>query len=103
MNDLVGDTVALLDHLGLGSVRVAGHSMGGWVAERLAIDHSDRVRGAVFMGSCNVATSWEKAITTVNATWPGSITTCRRSSSPPDPPVPPQPDLQDDAVVDAWL
>ena len=65
VNDLVGDTVGLLDHLGLESVRVAGHSMGGWVAERLAIDHPDRVRGAVLMGSCNVATSWEKAITTV--------------------------------------
>jgi pimeloyl-ACP methyl ester carboxylesterase len=62
---LTADTVGLLDHLGLGAVRVAGHSMGGWVAETLAARHPDRVRAAVLMGSCNAATEWEKAITTV--------------------------------------
>ena len=39
--------------------------MGGWVAETLAAQHPDRVRAAAMMGSCNVATEWEKAITTV--------------------------------------
>ena len=39
--------------------------MGGWIAETMAIRHPERVLGAVLMGSCNVATSWEKAITTV--------------------------------------
>jgi len=63
--DLVGDTLGLCDHLGIERARFAGHSMGGWVAERLAVDFPDRVRAAVFMGSCNVATAWEKAITTV--------------------------------------
>ncbi len=65
VDDLVGDTVGLLDHLGLERVRVAGHSMGGWVAETLAIRHPDRTRAAALMGSCNVGTAWEKAITTV--------------------------------------
>lgn len=102
--DLVADTLGLLDHLGTGPVRVAGHSMGGWVAESLAISHPDRVRGAALMGSCNVATSWEKAITTVE-----------RDMARLDPPLPrlfgavetlrylPNHELQDDAVVDAWL
>ena len=42
---MVADTIGLLDHLEMGSVRIAGHSMGGWVAETLAIRHPDRVRG----------------------------------------------------------
>jgi pimeloyl-ACP methyl ester carboxylesterase len=45
--DLVDDTLRLLDHLGMGSVRVAGHSMGGWVAETLAIRHPERVPGSI--------------------------------------------------------
>src|SRR5579871_5259494 len=63
--DLVRDTLGLLDHLEIESARVAGHSMGGWVAETLAIEHPKRTRAAALMGSCNVATAWEKAITTV--------------------------------------
>jgi len=65
VQDLVADTLALLDHLGIASARFVGHSMGGWVVETLAIGHPDRVRAAALLGSCNVATAWEKAITTV--------------------------------------
>src|SRR5579859_3463409 len=65
VDDLVGDTLALVDHLGIASARHVGHSMGGWVAETLAIRHPDRVRAAALLGSCNVATAWEKASTTV--------------------------------------
>ncbi len=100
--DLVADTLGLLDHLGMASVRIAGHSMGGWVAETLAIRHPGRVRGAALMGSCNVATAWEKAITAVEVQLARS-----------DLPLPalfyatetlrylPNHDLQDDAVVEA--
>ena len=65
VEQMAGDTLGLLDHLGIASARVMGHSMGGWVAETLAINHPDRVRAAALLGSCNVATEWEKAITTV--------------------------------------
>ncbi len=104
VNDLVGDTLGLLDHLGLESVRIAGHSMGGWVAETMAIRHPGRVRGAALMGSCNEATAWEKAITTVE-----------RDLARLDLPLPPlfyatetlrylpNHDLQDDGVVEEWL
>jgi pimeloyl-ACP methyl ester carboxylesterase len=104
IDDLVADTLGLLDHLGLESVRIAGHSMGGWVAETMALRHPDRVRGAALMGSCNVATAWEKAITTVE-----------RDLARLDLPMPPlfyatetlrylpNRQLQDDAVVEAWL
>ena len=104
VDDLVGDTLGLLDHLGLDTARIVGHSMGGWVAETLAIRHPDRVRAAALLGSCNVATSWEKAITTVE-----------RDLARLDHDLPPlfyatetlrylpNRELQDDATVDAWL
>ncbi len=104
VDDLVTDTVSLLDHLGLERVRIAGHSMGGWVAETTALRHPDRVRGAALMGSCNVATAWEKAITTVE-----------RDLARLDHEMPPlfyatetlrylpNCDLQDDEVVETWL
>ena len=44
MTDLAGDAVALLDHLGLGSAHVAGISMGGMIAQTVAIEHPRRVR-----------------------------------------------------------
>ncbi len=104
VDDLVADTIGLLDHLEVERVRVAGHSMGGWVAETMAIRHSERTRGAALMGSCNVATAWEKAITTVE-----------RDLAQLDHEMPslfyatetlrylPNSELQDDDVVETWL
>ena len=58
--------MALLDHLGWDEpVRIAGHSMGGWIAETLVLDQPERVRSAALMGSANAPTAWEVAITTV--------------------------------------
>jgi thioesterase CepJ len=65
IDDLATDALGLLDHLGVEQVRLVGHSMGGWIAEVLTLRHSGRVRAAAFLGSCNPATAWEKAITTV--------------------------------------
>ncbi len=104
VDDMVADTLGLADHLGLDRARYVGYSMGGWIAETLAADHPDRVTQAALMGSCNRATAWEKAITTVE------VELARL-----DPEMPalffatetmrylPNSDLQDDGTVDVWL
>ena len=66
VDGMTDDAVALLDHLGWdGPVCVAGHSMGGWIAETLVLDHPERIHAAALMGSANKPTAWEIAITTV--------------------------------------
>jgi pimeloyl-ACP methyl ester carboxylesterase len=44
MSDLVRDAVAVLDAAGEESAHVIGASMGGMIAQQLALDHPDRVR-----------------------------------------------------------
>ncbi len=48
---LVGDAMALLDHLGIESAWLGGYSLGGYVALRASADHPRRIRGAVLIGA----------------------------------------------------
>src|SRR3712207_28519 len=43
------DVVRVIDHLGLEDAVIAGHSMGAFVALKLAIDHPDRARALVLL------------------------------------------------------
>lgn len=49
MADLAGDVLALLDSLGVAGFHVAGLSLGGAVAQWLAVHESARVRSAAFL------------------------------------------------------
>ncbi len=102
--EMVDDTIGLLDHLGIEAARLAGYSMGGWIAEAICARHPERVVAAALIGSCNVPTSWEKAITSVELSIARSgVDLPRLFYATETIRYLPNSDLQDDEVVDAWL
>ena len=48
--DMAGDAVRLLDHLGIARADVMGYSMGARITAFLALDHADRLRSALLGG-----------------------------------------------------
>jgi pimeloyl-ACP methyl ester carboxylesterase len=49
--DFAADIAAFMDRVGIESAVIAGHSMGGSIAQRFAIDYPERTLGLVLMGS----------------------------------------------------
>ena len=51
LRDMAADTTGLMDHLGIESAHLVGASMGGMIAQTVAIRHPERVRTLVSMMS----------------------------------------------------
>lgn len=49
--DFAADLAAFMDAVGLRAAVIAGHSMGGSIAQRFALDHPERTLGLVLMAS----------------------------------------------------
>ncbi len=70
MEDLASDVVALLDHLGLARAIVAGCSVGGLIAQSLALDHPNRVRALILSNTAariGTADMWATRIDALRA------------------------------------
>jgi pimeloyl-ACP methyl ester carboxylesterase len=62
--NMVDDVVRLIDHLNIRSARVAGYSMGGMIAMKMAVTHPDRVNAVVLGGM-----GWIKAGARLSSVW----------------------------------
>jgi pimeloyl-ACP methyl ester carboxylesterase len=57
LRDMAADTAGLMDHLGIESAHLVGASMGGMIAQTVAIEHPERVRSLVSVMS-NTGSRW---------------------------------------------
>jgi 3-oxoadipate enol-lactonase len=68
--DMAADTVRLLDHLGLQKVSLLGHSMGGAIAQCLAVEAPERVDRLIL--ACTFSRVYGRALSVVQS-WAGVL------------------------------
>ena len=52
VSEMTRHAVAFCDALGLKTVNAVGFSLGGMIAQQLALDHPDRVNRIILLGTC---------------------------------------------------
>lgn len=60
IDDFVGDVLALADHAGFETFNLAGFSLGGLIAQRLALTHRERIRRLVLLATVSGRTEEER-------------------------------------------
>lgn len=75
LEDWAGDLAALMDALDIGSAIIAGHSMGGAISQRFAIDFPERTEGLFLMATSSrvgaaATANWLKRADETEATNP---------------------------------
>ncbi len=60
IDDFVGETLALADHVGFATFHLAGFSLGGLIAQRLALTSLDRIRRLVLLSTVAGRTAEER-------------------------------------------
>lgn len=63
VEQMAGDTAALIEHLALSPALVVGYSLGAFIAQELALRRPDLVRGAVLIGTFARQDAMRKAAT----------------------------------------
>jgi pimeloyl-ACP methyl ester carboxylesterase len=70
---MAGDAAALLDEIGVGQVHVAGYSMGGQIAQELALARPGQVRSLMMLSCCARCDERNKAIIQTWGELPGVV------------------------------
>jgi pimeloyl-ACP methyl ester carboxylesterase len=65
MSDLAKDAISILDGYGIQQAHFIGNSMGGWICQRIAIDHPQRVSSLVIIsaGPIEITDEWTIPLT----------------------------------------
>jgi pimeloyl-ACP methyl ester carboxylesterase len=59
--DMAADTAGLVEHLGLGPCDIIGYSLGGYIAQELAVTRADLVRRLVLLAGAGPAPAYAVA------------------------------------------
>ena len=59
--DMAADAAGLIEHLGLGPCDVIGYSLGGYIAQQLAVTRADLIRRLVLLAGAGLATAYAVA------------------------------------------